>query len=78
MDAWEWNKIAAAILCALVVVVGLRFAADAVLAPQPLAKPAYAPPVPPPPAPPTTDTAADPNAKPAEGAASTPAGGENK
>ncbi|MGB8602228.1 MAG: hypothetical protein WCD42_08540 [Rhizomicrobium sp.] len=52
MDAWEWNKIAAAILCALVLVIALRFGADAVLTPAPLAKPAYVPPVPPPPAPP--------------------------
>lgn len=75
MDAWEWNKIAAAILCALVLVVGLRFAADAVLTPQPLAKPAYAPPVPPKPAPPVADPAVDPNAKPAEGASASPPGG---
>lgn len=57
MDAWEWNKIAAAILCALALVIALRFGADAAFNVVPLARPAYVPPVPPPPAPPAATPA---------------------
>lgn len=46
MDAWEWNKIAAAVLGALVLALGLRFASEKVFTVPPLPHPAYVPPVP--------------------------------
>jgi hypothetical protein len=47
MDSWEWNKIAAAILSALVFVLVVDFAAETIFAVPLPAKPGYIAPEPP-------------------------------
>lgn len=46
MDSWEWNKYAAAILSALVFVLAVHLAANALFTVPTPAKPGYVPPVP--------------------------------
>lgn len=43
MDGWEWNKLAASVLAALVFVLAVHFAAEAIFAVPDLPKPAYVP-----------------------------------
>ena len=41
MDSWEWNKIAGAVLGTLIFVLVVKFAAEAIFATPPPAKPGY-------------------------------------
>ena len=41
MDSWEWNKIAGAVLGTLIVVLVIKFAAEAIYETKPPAKPGY-------------------------------------